>query len=761
MADGPGGKNVGRLSLKVLPDTSDFLDELKAFAERVEREVRIELDVLLDIESAKQELAALQAKLESADLTVDIATELDGAGALAHLEILLAAMQGTASMNPIEVDLDIDGQAGAAAAAVASATAQGAANASRMGTQIALWGPLILIAAVGIAALAPALLVLFPLMAGLALGVGAFAAGWKDVKEVFKPIIDGFKEMRAEIGQTLTAGLRPLVAEFVSGFMPVLKDGLTVGAQLMNTMLKSILGFLSSTEGIALMSELFKGLGPALEPLAQAMGPLVELFVRLSVAALPGLQMMSEAILQVITDLNGWLGVNDISDEISTSMSQLGDVFTIIGKLAADLWGPLVAAAPAVIAFLGGIGEALGTMFQVLQPVFTFMSEHTGTMGLLGAVLTVVAVGIGLVSAAMAILNMVMAVNPWALLVIGIAAVVAGLIYAYTHFEGFRNVVNSVFTFVRTIVTTVVAFVLEHWRFFAAALITIFTGPIGLLVALVVSNFGAIRSFVVSVFNAVVGFLRGALDKIVAFFTGGFNAARAVVATVITAIKAVIQTQINAAMAILRGISAVAGFFSSAFNAVKTTVSTAISNVVKTVTGLPGKVKSGLGNLSGDLVGAGMDLVRGLINGIEKMAGQAVSAAKGVVGGAIKGAKNLLGINSPSTVFAEFGRFTIMGFVEGMESQYDTVEKSLAVFTTGLGDLATFDGEAALKFSGTSGVLPQLDALMSLDGGSAATRLVIENWDTGIGHMRNIAEDTVSGYEAATVARTPPGEETP
>lgn len=41
-------------------------------------------------------------------------------------------------------------------------------------------------------------------------------------------------------------------------------------------------------------------------------------------------------------------------------------------------------------------------------------------------------------------LNAVMSMNPIALVVIAIAALVAGIIYAYTHFEGFRNVVKKI-----------------------------------------------------------------------------------------------------------------------------------------------------------------------------------------------------------------------------------------------------------------------------------------------------------------------------
>ena len=42
-------------------------------------------------------------------------------------------------------------------------------------------------------------------------------------------------------------------------------------------------------------------------------------------------------------------------------------------------------------------------------------------------------------------------VSPIGLVVIAVAALAAGLIYAYTHFEGFRNIVNTVASVIRTL----------------------------------------------------------------------------------------------------------------------------------------------------------------------------------------------------------------------------------------------------------------------------------------------------------------------
>jgi len=64
----------------------------------------------------------------------------------------------------------------------------------------------------------------------------------------------------------------------------------------------------------------------------------------------------------------------------------------------------------------------------------------------------------------------------------------------------------------------------------------------------------------------------------------------------------------------------------------------------------------------------GSNLINGLKRGIQDAAGNVVSAAKKVVSNAISAAKNLLGIHSPSKVFADIGKYSGEGFIQGLKS---------------------------------------------------------------------------------------------
>ena len=70
----------------------------------------------------------------------------------------------------------------------------------------------------------------------------------------------------------------------------------------------------------------------------------------------------------------------------------------------------------------------------------------------------------------------------------------------------------------------------------------------------------------------------------------------------------------------------------------------------------------------GRLATAGMDLIQGLINGIGSMVGAVVESVQDVANSIVGGIADFLGIHSPSTVFAEIGKFTVMGLEQGLSA---------------------------------------------------------------------------------------------
>ena len=100
----------------------------------------------------------------------------------------------------------------------------------------------------------------------------------------------------------------------------------------------------------------------------------------------------------------------------------------------------------------------------------------------------------------------------------------------------------------------------------------------------------------------------------------------------------------------------------------KNGISNKLSDVKNAAIKIVSNVLSGIGGKLSEFTSMGSKLINGLKRGIQDAAGSVVSAARGVVSDAISAAKNLLGIHSPSKVFADIGKYSGEGFIQGLKS---------------------------------------------------------------------------------------------
>jgi hypothetical protein len=107
---------------------------------------------------------------------------------------------------------------------------------------------------------------------------------------------------------------------------------------------------------------------------------------------------------------------------------------------------------------------AIEAILPFLQQLGAWASEHTSVFliiaGAIGAIAAAVVIAntamkvyqayLVIATAAQAAFNAVMAMNPVVLIVLAIAALIAGLVIAYKKFEAFRNIVDTVGRFIKT-----------------------------------------------------------------------------------------------------------------------------------------------------------------------------------------------------------------------------------------------------------------------------------------------------------------------
>lgn len=699
---GPGGKEVGRLSIKVLPDTSEFAKSLRAFAERMEKQIRVQLKVELNAKDAMADALRIKKELEASLRNIHAELEVDSSFARVAMTRLLATLRVMARVGRPRIRPDLDtGRAVTQMAAFNASSQLANSAAANIGRQILLWGPLIFAAAAGVAAIGPSLLALLPLLAGVGIGIGVIVMGWGKVQEALKPITEAFGEMRKQIGETLVSGLEPLIKTFADVFVPVVKEGLLQFAVLINGAAAGLFNFLSSAEGIQLVGTFLTGLAFALRPFAALTAPLTELFLRLSIAALPALELMGDAILRVVDGLNGWLSINDISGTISTSMAFLGQILAETGRLIAGLFKPLFTAAPAVISFLDGFISAFTLLLNALQPVFEWLAANSDIMQFLGYVV------FGAVAAflAFAAVSAVIAAGLPAL----IGAIVGGLVYAWNRFPEFRKVATDVFLAILDAGQKLWAGLQQVWDGILVAVDAVvdaflFLWPtiqnvfsiIGSIISIWWSLVQLVFTGVVTaiqiligawqlvwqVISPVVSLIMGALGILWDFWTMVFTFLvervmfwLGVLAPVGSFIAGVVSTVVGVVQGIVKG-----------FGDMVTGVQGKISDLITKAQKIPGDILSALGDLAGNMLQAGKDAIQGLIDGIEEKAKAIPGKIADIAGDIAGGFKSALSIFSPSRVMRRLAYFVPAGIALGLEDGKPLVSSAMGDIT---GSIAT------------------------------------------------------------------------
>lgn len=122
-------------------------------------------------------------------------------------------------------------------------------------------------------------------------------------------------------------------------------------------------------------------------------------------------------------------------------------------------------------------------------------------------------------------------------------------------------------------------------------------------------------------------------------------------------------TLITGAINMITGL--INGNLAQAFNGVRQMVSGTIDAIGSLAQGIYDMLET----VVGWMLTLGNNMMTGLVNGIADMATPVISAITGIIGSIVDAAKSLLGIHSPSTVFADIGTNTGRGFVKGVEGQ--------------------------------------------------------------------------------------------
>lgn len=295
-------------------------------------------------------------------------------------------------------------------------------------------------------------------------------------------------------------------------------------------------------------------------------------------------------------------------------------------------------------------------------------------------------------------LDAAMDANPIMLIVLAIAALVAGFVYCWNHFKGFRDFWKDAWNDIKTVTVVQIHAAEAAFHDIVHAAVDLKNDVVG--------AFDAVRSGVADAFRAVVSAVSKAWSDVSAAFGAGVRAVEAAVDWFGSLPGKFLQWMLGMAGAVGRGIISVLSFFES----------------------LPGRMIAALGNMLTLLVGAGRNVISGLFSGV-KAVWSAVATWYGGIDNAILGF-----FKGAGTWLYDIGKSILDGLISGAKSAIGDVES----FFSGIGsDIVSWKGP------------PSYDKVMLTGNGQLIMKGLITGIDSQVDALESRMHQIGSGIRSS------------
>lgn len=343
------------------------------------------------------------------------------------------------------------------------------------------------------------------------------------------------------------------------------------------------------------------------------------------------------------------LGMQDVAIEAATSTS------TIEGAMG-NLQASVVGVGSQVISAITPL------LTQGMTAISNFVSGIPAALAPIGAAIQTALSGGGTGGIAQAIRTLMTGISTS--LVTGIQTLAAQL---PTYMQsvvpiltaGLTTVLMSLMTQLPTILMSLLGLVVTGITSFASSIASQL--PI-ILPQLAAAAMGMINSLVTQVLTNLPTYVGQMVQAAIQLFQGIVAAIPRVIPMVVTGITELVHNVLTNLPSFLgQMIDAAVTLFNGIVTSIPQVVPAVLDGIAQLLQNIWNEITSF------DLIGAGSDLIQGLIDGIASMGQAVLDTIGGIVGGAIDWAKGLLGIGSPSKLFRQFGDWTMQGLALGIE----------------------------------------------------------------------------------------------
>nr|DAV51062.1 MAG TPA: minor tail protein [Caudoviricetes sp.] len=393
--------NIGKLSIRVYPDTSRFKSELRSKLASIEKGLDVKAAVHAQVDQAS--LAATRSRLATIgrDLKTHVTVDAKTRAASAALGVLTRPRTAEVRVLLKGLDAARAGLASLSGGNIAAGAVEHAKNlagnfdkiavsASLAATRVAAMGAVMSATAGNAAMLAVSLtqvagagLALPGILSGFVVGLAASADGLQNIHlELGKfyggegKIMDTIRDVRLAFGRAFWDEARGGLAAFVeNAFDPFLKQYVAFGPIAGKFWGEFFQGISNGMIAVGGMAKLFEPLRESFQIASTAAAPLAEAIVRIGAVGGTYLPRMAAAFAQIATSFRDWVEQAEASGKIyeliERGITNAKLFASALGSVAGIINGVAKAAEAAGGGGLAGLATALGALNGIVNgPAF-------------------------------------------------------------------------------------------------------------------------------------------------------------------------------------------------------------------------------------------------------------------------------------------------------------------------------------------------------------------------------------------------------
>ena len=512
---------------------------------------------------------------------------------------------------------------------------------------------------------------------------------WGMLKGAWGNLMTGLADPSADLGQlignvfegvnALAGNLVPRISQILSGIATSMSQLVPLLTAELPNLLQQVLpplieGATSLVNGlVAALPQILNALMAALPQLIQGVITLVNglvtaipQIINILIQALPQIvQMLCAALPQMIPAL-----ITGIVSMITTLCANAAQIIqpiidnlpmiitSIVDALLTNLPALIVGVTQLIVALAAALPQIIGALWTAIGQIFVMLGQKV--LGFFAPVKTAISNAWQAMGNVPGLAQMkTMIENVWGAIKSHISTVISAI----------KNVVSTVWNSIKNVISTVLASIKNVISTAWNAIKTIISSVMKLISSVLKGDWNGVKSAISSILNAIKSVIQSVWNAIKSIISSVLNGIKSVVSSIWNGIKSVISSAVNSVKTII----------SSVWNGIKNTISSVLSGIKNTVKNGFNDVKNNavniLKSIPGKIKNVGLDIVKGIGNGITNGLGWIKDKITSFVGNVTSFIKKLFGIKSPSTVMRdEVGRYLAEGVAVGISENADKAE---------------------------------------------------------------------------------------